>query len=82
MPKKGAQKNKDTARVCMEAFAAARLGKTFSAVVEYQGLLYTVQALKNGQVKVRQDGIVADVRQLLRQAMNDALSRRTEKKEE
>ena len=70
MPKKGSQKNKDIAQVCMEAFAAARMGKTFSEVVEYKGLLYTVQALKNGQVKLRQGGIVADVRQLLRQAMN------------
>jgi hypothetical protein len=54
----------------MEAFAAAIRGKPFSEVVEYKGLLYTVQALKNGQVKLRQDGIDADVLQLLRQAMN------------
>ena len=70
MPKKGSQKNRDITQVCMEAFAAATMGKTFSEVVEYKGLLYTVRALKNGQVKLRQGGIVADVRQLLRQAMN------------
>ena len=72
MPKKGSQKKRDIARVCMEAFAAATMGKTFSEVVEYKELLYTVRALKNGQVKLRQGGIVADVCQLLRRAMNAA----------
>ena len=82
MPKKGAQKNRDIARVCMEAFAAALRGKTFSEVVEYKGLLYTVQALKNGRVKLRQDGIDADVLQLLRQAMNDAHDARLHRRKE
>ena len=82
MPKKGSQKNKDIAQVCMEAFAAARMGKTFSEVVEYKGLLYTVRALKNGQVKLRQGGIVADVRQLLRQALNDAHDARLNQRKE
>jgi hypothetical protein len=39
MTKKGSQKNRDIAQVCMEAFAAAVMGKTFSEVVEYKGLL-------------------------------------------
>jgi hypothetical protein len=76
MPKKGPQKNRDIALVCMEAFAAARMGKPFSEVVEYKGLLYTVRALKNGQVKVRQGGIVADVRQAMNDAHDAHLNRR------
>jgi len=41
-----------------------------------------VQALKNGQVKMRQDGIDADVRQLLRQAMNAEYDTRLNRRKE